>query len=52
MQAQLDKYRGLGISVLCIIAFGADSFMIPAMLGILGVLTVLRRPMERAVAGK
>lgn len=38
---------GLGISLLCLIAFGADSFIIPAMFGILGILTILRRPLEK-----
>lgn len=34
---------GIGISLLCLIAFGADDFIIPAMVGILGVLTLLRK---------
>lgn len=38
---------GLGISLLCLLAFGADGFIIPAMLALLGVLTLLRRPLER-----
>ncbi len=38
---------GLFMSLLCLIAFGADHFMIPAMLAILGMLTVCRRPLER-----
>ena len=33
---------GLGISVLMLIIFGADSFIIPSMLAILAVLTLLR----------
>lgn len=37
---------GLGISLLCLIAFGADSFIIPAMAAILCALTVLRKPIE------
>lgn len=32
---------GLGLSVLCLIAFGASNFIIPAMIAILGVLTIL-----------
>ena len=39
---------GLGISLICLLAFGADGFILPAMLGILGVLTLLRRPIEAA----
>lgn len=37
---------GLVISVLCLIAFGADNFIIPAMLAILAVLSLLRRQLE------
>ena len=37
---------GLALSVICLIAFGADSFIIPAMLAVLGVLTLIRRPLE------
>lgn len=37
---------GLALSVLCLWAFGADGFIIPSMLAILGVLTLMRRPME------
>lgn len=38
---------GLVISLICLIAFGADNFLIPAMLGILAVLTLIRRPLEK-----
>lgn len=38
---------GLGLSLICLLAFGADNFIIPAMLAILGVLTLLRRPLEK-----
>lgn len=38
---------GLGISLLCLIAFGADNFIIPAMLALLVVLTLMRRPLEK-----
>lgn len=47
---QRDKtaaYVGFGISLLCLIAFGSEQFIIPTMLGILGVLTLLRKPVER-----
>ena len=36
----------MGISILCLIAFGSDDFIIPSMIGILGVLTLLRKPLE------
>ncbi len=38
---------GLGLSLLCLAAFGAEGFLIPSMLAILVVLTVLRRPLEK-----
>lgn len=38
---------GLGISFLCLIAFGRDDFIVPSMAGILGMLTLLRKPLEK-----
>lgn len=38
---------GILLSLFCLIIFGADSFMIPAMLAILGVLTLLRGRIEK-----
>lgn len=38
---------GVGISLLCLTAFGADDFIIPAMVGILGVLTLLKGPLDK-----
>lgn len=38
---------GLGLSELCLVLFGADGFMIPAMASILFVLTLLRNPLEK-----
>lgn len=38
---------GLVISMLCLVLFGRDDFIIPTMLGILGVMTLLRKPMEK-----
>ncbi len=42
-----SAFLGLGISLLCLILFGAENFMIPAMAGILGVLILIRKPMEK-----
>ncbi len=33
---------GIGISLLCLVAFGADNFIIPSMIAMLAVLTLLR----------
>lgn len=38
---------GLCLSGLCLVLFGAEHFIIPAMLAILGALTFLRKPMEK-----
>ena len=38
---------GLGISLLCLAAFGAESFILPAMAGILLALSLLRKPLEK-----
>ena len=43
----LSALLGLVLSVLCLIAFGSKSFIIPAMAAILGVLTLLRKPIEK-----
>ncbi len=37
---------GIGLSLLCLLAFGTEHFIIPAMLAILAVLTVLRGRLE------
>ena len=41
---------GLGSALVCLIIFGADSFMIPTMICILALLTALKRPMEKGGA--
>lgn len=38
---------GIGLSLLCLVTFGSDNFMIPTMAAILGVLTLLRSPIEK-----
>ena len=38
---------GIVLSLICLAAFGADDFIIPAMLAMLGGLTLLRRPLEK-----
>lgn len=37
---------GIGLSLLCLLVFGSEQFIIPAMFAILGVLTLLREPLE------
>lgn len=38
---------GLGLSVLCLILFGGTNFIIPAMIAILGVLTLMRSTLQK-----
>lgn len=38
---------GLALPLLCLVLFGADNFILPAMGALLAVLTLLRRPLER-----
>ena len=42
----LSSYIGLSVSLLMLIFFGADNFMIPAISGILVCLSVARKSME------
>ena len=46
-QGHASALLGLGISAVCLIAFGAEGFIIPSMAGILAVLTILRKPLEK-----
>ena len=39
-------YIGLGASIICLLIFGADNFMVPTMICILVTLTILRKPFE------
>lgn len=43
----LSSLIGLGVSLICLLIFGADSFMIPTMITIIVLLTVLRRRLEK-----
>ena len=42
---------GLLLSLICLCAFGAENFIIPAMLAILAVLTLIRKPLEAEKGG-
>ncbi len=41
---------GLGLSLICLLIFGADNFIIPSMITILAALTAVRGPLTRAQA--
>ena len=47
-----EKYHGsallgLGLSFLCLLAFGPGRFMVPSMIAILAALTLLQKPFEK-----
>lgn len=46
----VSAIAGAVISVVCLLIFKADGFIIPSMIGIVTVLTALRRPLERRLA--
>lgn len=43
----ISEILGLGLTLICLIIFGAEHFLIPAMMAILASLTLLRRRLER-----
>ncbi|MBQ8207203.1 MAG: AzlC family ABC transporter permease [Clostridia bacterium] len=43
---------GLAVPFVCLLIFGADRFIIPSMIALLGILALMRRPFEREVAEK
>ncbi|MBE6991059.1 MAG: branched-chain amino acid transporter AzlC [Ruminococcaceae bacterium] len=47
-KSHISSIIGLAASIICLIIFGADSFMIPTMITILCLLTFLRKPIEKA----
>lgn len=38
---------GLGLTLICLIVFGADDFIIPSMIAIFSMLTLLRNNIEK-----
>lgn len=43
-----SAFIGLGFSLISLVVFGGENFIIPAMLAIFGVLTIFRKPLEKA----
>ncbi len=39
---------GIAVSLLALVAFGKDAFVIPAMAGMLAIITLFRKPIEKA----
>jgi 4-azaleucine resistance transporter AzlC len=42
-----SAYVGLGTAALCLLIFGADSFLIPTMIMIIVLLAAFRKPLEK-----
>jgi 4-azaleucine resistance transporter AzlC len=43
----ISAYIGLSVSFVCLLIFGADSFMLPTMIAILAVLAAFKKPLEK-----
>lgn len=48
----LSALIGVAASVICLLLFGADNFLIPSMLAITAVLTILRKILDKKEDGK
>lgn len=48
-KSHLSAFIGLGVSLISLVIFGADNFIIPSMIGIFTVLTLSRTHLERKV---
>lgn len=46
-KSHISTLGGLGISLVCLLVFGPDHFILASMVGIVLFLTLLRRPIER-----
>lgn len=46
-KTHINSLIGLVISVVCLIIFKADNFILPSMICILAVLTLIRKPLEK-----
>ena len=49
-RSHAPEYIGLAASLVCLLVFGPDSFLLPAMAAIVGLLAAFRRPLERTEA--
>lgn len=45
--SHISSFIGIVVSAICLICFGADSFMLPTMACILLLLTVFRKNIEK-----
>lgn len=45
----ISSIIGIGVSLVCLIIFGTNNFIIPSMIVIIALLTFMRRPLEKAI---
>ncbi len=43
-----SSFIGIGISILCLVIFGSSDFLLPSMALMLTILTIFRKPIEKA----
>ncbi len=43
----ISSYIGLGASLICLLIFGADSFLIPTMIAIVATLAAFKKPLKK-----
>ena len=48
-KSHLSSILGLVLPIVCLLIFGADSFMIPAMIAIMLGLAAVQKPLEGSV---
>lgn len=46
-EKHISSLVGLGASIVCLIVFGGNNFIIPAMIAILGLLTLSKKSLEK-----
>lgn len=49
-EKHISSLVGLGASIVCLLIFSGDNFIIPAMIGILGLLTLARKSLDKVEA--
>lgn len=49
-KSRMPALLGLGVSAVCLLALGADAFLLPALMITVGLLLLFRKPLERKEA--
>lgn len=51
-ERHVSSVLGIALTLICLLLFGAERFLLPAMAAILLVLTLLRGPLEKRGGGR